>query len=83
LQVAQLAGVPGTVIRAARRRLSALEEQALSAGPQRDLFTPDAPAAEEPAQHPAIEMLRAVDPDSMTPREALDTLYRLRQKLDA
>ena len=82
LQVAQLAGVPGTVIRAARRRLAALEEQGLSSGPQRDLFAPNAPVVEEPVEHPALEMLRTVDPDAMTPREALDALYRLRQKLD-
>jgi DNA mismatch repair protein MutS len=82
LQVAQLAGVPGTVIRAARRRLAELEEQGFTASPQRDLFAPNKPLAEEPAEHPALEMLRSVDPDSMTPREALDALYRLRQKLD-
>jgi DNA mismatch repair protein MutS len=83
LQVAQLAGVPGTVIRAARRRLAELEEHAFSSGPQRDLFATGAAAApEEPTQHPVIDLLRAVDPDSMSPRDALDALYRLRQKLD-
>jgi DNA mismatch repair protein MutS len=82
LQVAQLAGVPGTVIRAARRRLAELEEQGYTARPQRDLFAPDAPAPAEPSQHPCLELLRTADPDAMTPREALDLLYRLRQKLD-
>ncbi|HEY0336196.1 MAG TPA: DNA mismatch repair protein MutS [Burkholderiales bacterium] len=82
LQVAQLAGVPGTVIRAARRRLAELEEQGYAARPQRDLFAPDAPAPTEPSQHPCLELLRCADPDAMTPREALDLLYRLRQKLD-
>jgi len=82
LQVAQLAGVPGTVIRAARRRLAALEEMGLTGGTQRDLFASAAPAVEEPAQHPALEALRAADPDAMTPREALDLVYLLRQKLD-
>jgi DNA mismatch repair protein MutS len=82
LQVAQLAGVPGTVIRAARRRLAELEEQGYTAAAQRDLFAPDAPVPAEPAPHPALEMLRSADPDTMTPREALDLLYRLRQKLD-
>jgi DNA mismatch repair protein MutS len=80
LQVAQLAGVPGAVIRAARRRLAELEEQ--HASPQRDLFAPNAPLPEEPTQHPAIELLRAADPDTLSPREALDLLYRIRQKLD-
>jgi DNA mismatch repair protein MutS len=82
LQVAQLAGVPGTVIRAARRRLAELEEQGFRASAQRDLFAPEKAPVEEPAEHPALDLLRHVDPDSMTPREALDALYRLRQKLD-
>ncbi|HUP93762.1 MAG TPA: DNA mismatch repair protein MutS [Burkholderiales bacterium] len=82
LQVAHLAGVPGAVIRAARRRLAELEEQGLGARPQRDLFTPNAPAPEEPPQHSALVLLRTADPDTMTPREALDLLYQLRQKLD-
>jgi DNA mismatch repair protein MutS len=83
LQVAQLAGVPGTVIRAARRRLTELEELGLKASPQSDLFAASAPAPQaEAAPHPALELLRAADPDAMTPREALDLLYCLRQKLD-
>ncbi|MGZ8155343.1 MAG: DNA mismatch repair protein MutS [Burkholderiales bacterium] len=82
LQVAQLAGVPGSVIRAARRRLVELEEQGLRASPQRDLFATDAPEPEQPSQHPALELLRSADPDSLTPRDALELVYRLRQKLD-
>jgi DNA mismatch repair protein MutS len=82
LQVAQLAGVPGTVIRAARRRLTELEELGLTASPQRDLFTQAPAPAEEPVEHAALELLRATDPDALTPREALELLYRLRQKLD-
>jgi len=82
LQVAQLAGVPGSVIRAARRRLAELEERGLAASPQRDLFAPAAPLPEEPVQHPALELLRSADPDALTPREALELVYRLRQKLD-
>src|SRR5690606_31641578 len=39
LQVAQLAGVPQSVIRAARKHLAALESQSLQATPQFDLFT--------------------------------------------
>jgi DNA mismatch repair protein MutS len=84
LHVAQLAGIPGNVIRAARRRLAELEEQGYRANPQRDLFAPDAPEPEEPrAEHPIVDALRSADPDAMTPREALDLLYRLRQQLDA
>jgi DNA mismatch repair protein MutS len=85
LEVAGLAGVPGTVIRAARRRLAELEEHGLAAGPQRDLFTkgakaaPDEPAVEERA---VLDRLRDLDPDALTPKEALELLYRLRRQLD-
>ena len=81
LQVAQLAGVPGTVIRAARRRLAELEEHGTAAGPQRDLFRSPGSEADEPAAaalHPALELLASLEPDTLTPREALEALYRLK-----
>ena len=84
LQVAGLAGVPGAVIRAARKRLAELEEHGLAAGPQRDLFsagTKDAPAV-QPAEHAVFKRLRDIDPDSLTPKEALELLYQLRKQLD-
>jgi len=85
LEVAGLAGVPGSVIRAARKRLAELEEHGLAAGPQRDMFAAgakdasDASAAEE---HAVLTRLRELDPDALTPKEALDLLYRLRRQLD-
>ena len=84
LQVAQLAGVPSSVIRTARRNLQALEEKGLTAQPQRDLFaTQQVPAeAEAPAEHSAITQLRAIDPDALTARDALDLVYRLRKHID-
>jgi DNA mismatch repair protein MutS len=88
LQVAQLAGVPATVIRAARKHLAVLEQQSLAhATPQFDLFAPpperdiDMLAAEPvtpAADHPAIARLRDINPDDLRPREALDLLYELR-----
>ena len=36
----------------------------------------------EPPRDAVLEVLRGVDPDSLSPREALDLVYRLRQKLD-
>jgi DNA mismatch repair protein MutS len=78
LQVAQLAGVPGSVVRAARQRLAALEQQGVAASAQPDLFR----AAPAPAEHPALAFLRGVDPDTLSPREALDALYALREHLD-
>ena len=82
LQVAQLAGVPGTVIRAARRRLAELEEHGTTPAPQRDLFRSPGGEADEPpaaALHPVLELLAALEPDALTPKEALDALYRLKR----
>jgi DNA mismatch repair protein MutS len=85
LQVAQLAGVPAAVIRAARKNLALLEEHGLAAGPQRDLFAAAASAeaaSSAAAAHPALDTLRATDPDVLTPKEALELIYRLRRQLD-
>ena len=90
LQVAQLAGVPTAVIRAARKHLAHLEQQ--SAGqpaPQLDLFAaapmledrdddPPAPAV-DPVTQVLVERLRAIDPNELRPRDALDLLYELRE----
>ena len=78
IEVAALAGVPGTVIRDARRALQQLEASRVSAGQQADLFAPAAPPP-EPAVHAAVEALDALDPDSLSPREALDALYALKK----
>jgi DNA mismatch repair protein MutS len=67
------------VIRAARKRLAQLEQQAVDSRAQGDLFA--APPAETPRDHPALELLRRSDPDALSPKEALDLLYRLRQRL--
>jgi DNA mismatch repair protein MutS len=78
VQVARLAGMPAPLVRQARATLEALEAKAAEGQAQVDLFAavaPPAPAAEPPAVEAA---LRALDPDAMSPREALDALYRLR-----
>ena len=84
LQVARLAGVPREVIGAARQYLAALERrdhEAQPPGPQGELSfaTPlaAAPAVAAPAGLLAAE-LAALDPDVLTPREALEALYRLK-----
>src|SRR3569833_2929068 len=85
LQVAQLAGVPQTVIRAARKHLAMLEAQSVQSTPQFDLFNQAAPpqADEESGAPPAPSAVdgavAAVDPDTLTPRQALDLLYRLKE----
>ncbi len=87
LQVAQLAGVPAGVIRAARKHLAALEAHAVQSDGQFDLFAAatdsEPPAeAEQAAPIPALEALRDIDPDRLSPREALDTLYQLKQLIN-
>ena len=95
LQVAQLAGVPPSVIKAARKHLARLESQALDTTPQLDLFARpcDEPEQQEEQERadsrapaPAIssellEALEALDPDALTPREALERLYELKREL--
>ena len=81
VQVAQLAGIPNAVVRAARKHLTFLEQQAASAQPQGDLFTTVSAQADEPSagEHPVVAMLRECNPDDLAPREALELLYRLKQ----
>ncbi len=90
LQVAALAGLPKSVIADARKTLAALEQTAhAGAGvghspaaapvsPQSDLFA--APRA-DPRLVELADDLRKLDPDTLTPREALDALYSLRKRL--
>ncbi len=91
LQVAQLAGVPQPVIRAARKHLALLEAQSSASSGQFDLFSVEslvAQANDEPygeavahkeAPSPALDALHDIDPDNLSPREALDALYRLKR----
>jgi DNA mismatch repair protein MutS len=78
LQVARLAGIPESVLSAARLKLKELENSvAGQAIPQQapvqqnDLFA-------NPA-HPAVEEITAIEPDNLSPREALELLYRLKK----
>jgi DNA mismatch repair protein MutS len=75
LQVAALAGVPREVIAQAKRRLALLEREAAHASAamparQISLFS---------ARHPAVDALRSLSTDDLTPRQALETLYRLKE----
>ena len=91
IQVAQRAGIPPAVIRHASRELSRLE--ALGAPtPQLDLFAEAAASGPAPADidyadddtaqderlQALVHSLGELDPDQMSPREALEALYRLR-----
>ncbi|HET9653479.1 MAG TPA: DNA mismatch repair protein MutS, partial [Usitatibacter sp.] len=77
IHVAHLAGIPREVVRAARRHLAELEGQLRPDAGQPDLFSAPAPPAPQPdALH---EALADLEPDTMTPREALDALYKLKK----
>ena len=78
LQVARLAGVPAAVVQHAKHALAALEASSASQQHQVDLFAPPPPAA-EPETPPALAALAAIDPDALSPREALDHLYQLKK----
>lgn len=78
IQVAALAGIPSAVVRAARKQLREFEQRAAVDPLQPDLFAQGEPEAAEPEPHPVVEQLAAIDPDSLTPREALDALYALK-----
>jgi DNA mismatch repair protein MutS len=82
IQVARLAGVPSLVIHAARRHLRKLEDAQLQPGPQGDLFTAHLPN-DAPPPHPALDQLRELDPDTLTPKAALDMLYALKALTDS
>lgn len=85
LQVAALAGLPKTTVQQARRRLAELEQrggeshaaqmapQALDQPQQFGLFAPPSSVAQE--------ALAALDPDELTPKQALEALYRLKSLL--
>ena len=78
LQVAALAGVPPKVISGARRYLRELERRSAQAHeprPQQELALD---FAEEPSIHPAVAALQKIEPDSLTPRDALAALYELK-----
>jgi DNA mismatch repair protein MutS len=85
LQVAQLAGVPKSVIQRAKQRLSELEAQ------QAPTILPSDGNAfdEQPFEqlsfindsHPVLESLNATDLNDLNPRQALDMLFQLKEKL--
>jgi DNA mismatch repair protein MutS len=92
LQVAALAGVPEPVIKTAKRYLVKLEQESIGrhsvAGKlQRDLFLnepgmtlPENPKIpESQPEHPVLAMLRKIVPDDLSPKQALEELYALKQ----
>jgi DNA mismatch repair protein MutS len=77
IQVARLAGMPAAVLNQARHTLDALELHATQAQAQVDLFAA-APAIETIAASALDTRLAAINPDALSPREALEALYQLK-----
>jgi DNA mismatch repair protein MutS len=79
LQVAALAGIPQSVLADAKACLQGLESkqfgplESADARPQWELFG---------NRHPIVEALEMINPDELTPLEALETLFKLRSLLD-
>jgi DNA mismatch repair protein MutS len=84
LAVAQLAGMPREVLGEARRYLARLEAQSIrtatAGGPQGELplEPPAAPAEPDPRLEELLAALDTLDPDALTPRDALQRLYELK-----
>jgi DNA mismatch repair protein MutS len=79
LQVAGLAGVPKPVIRQAKKYLQLLEEASITRGNQADLFASTREPESEPEADALREAMASVNPDELSPREALELLYRLKK----
>ena len=77
IQVARLAGIPGKVIAAAKRRLKELEDAQIQQGPQGDLFLESETNLPETRRDELMDALNALDPDELSPKEALEKLYEL------
>lgn len=95
VEVAKLAGMPSSVLNQARQNLKALEEKASAHQSQVDLFIGldeakdqnllpntedfDPPQASSPVPTELELALSQIDPDALTPREALEALYQLKK----
>ncbi len=81
LQVAALAGLPKAVIADAKATLGDLEAHAehhRATAPKQDSPAPQMALFSPATQSPALEALAAIDPDALSPREALEAIYRLK-----
>jgi DNA mismatch repair protein MutS len=82
LQVAQLAGIPRSVVAAAKRKLFQLERNQVAQNTsQPDMFITHELVAEMPI-HPVLRELETMQADDLTPKQALDFLYKLKDLIN-
>lgn len=93
IAVAKLAGIPPRAVKAAQKYLAQMEAQASGNRPQLDIFTTlpeteiqpetaaDIPTPAISIPHPILDELNRLQPDELTPKQALDWLYQIKKKL--
>ena len=83
IEVAKLAGVPEAVIRAANGYLKELNAKSAAPEPSPVKVPDDQVSMLDVGAASLAERLRGIDPDSLTPREALELLYELKKEADS
>jgi DNA mismatch repair protein MutS len=84
LQVAQLAGIPKTVVIRAKQRLAELEQQQAPSILTSTLASNEQAFEQLPLidiVHPVVEKLSTIDVNDLSPKQALDLLFELKEKL--
>lgn len=82
IQVAQLAGIPKSVVMAATRKLKQLENAQITQNAhQPDMFAAQVEVPGAPV-HPILQEIEATQPDDLTPKQALELLYKIKALLD-
>ncbi len=83
LQVAALAGVPREIIKRARTRLRELEQSAQQHAEQQinqlSLFDLNSNEESDDKENRILDKLESIDPDELTPKQALEQLYCLKK----
>ncbi|MFW5867026.1 MAG: DNA mismatch repair protein MutS [Armatimonadota bacterium] len=88
IQVARLAGLPEAVVERAKEVLHTLEREDIGTeiGPSQEAASHVAQTVQlqlfEAAPHPIVEELKSLDPQNMTPLQALEALARLKQSAE-
>ena len=89
IQVARLAGIPPSVVARAGEILKSLEQDELQRGGRPSLSGAPSSAQQQlalfnpvDAPHPVVDRLKAIDPNALTPLEALNLLAELKKEVD-